>query len=598
MRHSKARLAAAILAAGALSLTAACSSGGGGGGGTKDTSTKGSSTSTPTASVSNYGLGTAADSTGPAVAVAGAKTGGTVYDLDQAGFDYLDPAQQYVSDQLAVSVLYARTLTGYKIDPKTGKTILVGDLATDTGTLSDGAKTWTYHLKPGLKYEDGTAITSADIKYSVERLFASFETQGPQWIQKWLYGPDYRKLYAGPYTGKEIPASILDTPDPSTIVFHFKEAHPDAPYAMAMPVTAPVPKAKDDKAAYNNHPVSSGPYKIASYKPGKSLIFTRNTNWDPKTDPLRSAYPDSWNFQLGIEQPGLTQRLIDGSGNDKNALDLFGAADPSTMQTLVTDPQYKSRTINQYQPYVETLDINTKRITDPKVRQAIAYAFPMKQVQQSLGGAAQGELGTTLMSPTMAGWKSFDPFGKLTQPTGDPAKAKALLASTSTPTPTLTYAYANTPRWQDASLIIANALQKAGFKVVRKAIDPTSYYTVVGKVDNQYDIYRTGWGADWPNASTVIPPTMDGRNLADGTNNYSFLNDDHINTEIDRISKITDLTSQTAEWEKLSEYSLQTDTAQVPFLFDKFFGVYGTGVGGVTYNSVTGVINANTVFVK
>lgn len=595
MRNSKARLAAAIVAAGALSLTAACSSGGGGG---SDNGGTGKAPGKPTASVTNYGLGTAADSKGPAVAVDGAAKGGTVHELDQAGFDYLDPGQQYVSDQLSISVLYARTLTGYKIDPKTGKTILVGDLATDTGTPSDGAKTWTFKLKTGLKYEDGSAITSKDIKYSIERLFADFETQGPQYIQKWMYGPDYRKMYKGPYSGQEIPASILDTPDDSTIVFHFQEPHPDAPYAMAMPVTAPVPKAKDDKAAYNNHPVSSGPYKIASYKPGKSLVFDRNPNWDPSTDPLRNAYPDSWNFELGIEQPGLTQRLMAGSGTDKYALDLFGAADVSQMQTLVNDAQYKSRTINQYQPYVETLDINTKRITDPKVRQAIAYAFPMQQVQQAFGGAAQGELGTTLMSPTMAGWKQFDPFGKLTKPTGDPDKAKALLASSSNPHPTLTYAYANTPRWQNISLTVANALEKAGFKVVRKAIDPTSYYTVVGKVNNPYDIYRTGWGADWPNGSTVIPPTMDGRNLQDGTNNYSFLNDDHLNQEIDRISKITDLKAQTAEWEKLSEYSLQTDTAQVPFLFDKFFGVYGAGLGGITYNSVTGVINANTVFVK
>ena len=591
MRHSKARLAAAIAVAAALSLTAACSSGG-----SSDTGTKGGGPAK--APIPNYGLGTAADSTGPAAAVPGAVKGGTVQDLDQAGFDYLDPGQQYVSDQMSVSTLYARTLTGYKIDPTTGKTILVGDMATDTGKMSDAGKTWTYTLKDGLKFQDGTAITSKDVKYSIERLYASFETQGPQYIQEWMYGPDYRKLYKGPYDGQEIPDTILSTPDDKTIVFHFKDPHADAPYAMAMPVTAPVEKSKDDKGAYNNHPVSSGPYMIASYEPNKSLVFKRNPYWDPKTDPIRNAYPDSWNFQLGIAQPGLSQRLMAGSGTDKSAVDLFGAADTTVMQKLTTDPQYKTRTVNQYQPYVETLDINTKRITDVKVRQAIAYAFPMTQVQQGLGGAAQGDLGTTLLSPTMGGWKKFDPFGKLAKPTGDTEKAKELLKEAGQPHPKLVFPYANTPKWQTFSLTVANALEKAGFQVVRKAIDPTSYYTVVGKVNNQYDIYRTGWGADWPNASTVIPPTMDGTNLVDGTNNYSFLNDPHINSEITRINQIPDLKTQTAEWEKLSEYSLQTDTAQVPFLFDKYFNIYGAGLGGVTYNSVIGTINPNTVFVK
>ncbi|MEU1542841.1 ABC transporter substrate-binding protein [Actinacidiphila glaucinigra] len=592
MRIRKARHASAFLALGALTLSAACSSGGGGGTGTGGGEGK-------QATVQNFGIGTAADSKGPAPEVPGAAKGGTAYDLDQAGFDYLDPGQQYVSDQLSVQLLYNRSLTGYKIDAKTGKTILVGDLATDTGKSSDGAKTWTFTLKDGLKFEDGTPVTSKDVKYGVERLFADYQTQGPQYIQKWLYGADYRKAYTGPYEGKEIPADKIDTPDDKTIVFHFLEAHADAPYAAAMPNISPVPKAKDDKQKYNNHPVATGPYKIASYKPGKELVFERNANWDPKTDPIRNAYPDGWNFQLGIAEPGLTNRLAAEDGNDKYAVNLSGSSDPSKMQTLTTDPQYTSRTVNQYQPYVEVININTKRITDPKVRQAIMYAFPMTQVQQAFGGGAQGELGTTLLSPTVAGWKKYDPFGKLDKPTGDIEKAKELLKEAGgTGKVKLSYAYANTPRWQNVSLTIEKALEKAGFDVQRKAIDPTSYYTVVGKLDTPYDLYRTGWGADWPSASTVVPPTMDGRNLADGTNNYSFLNDEHVNSEIDRILAITDIKKQNDEWRTLSEYVLKNDTSQIPFIFDKYFNIHGSGLGGVTYNEVYGTINPNTIFVK
>src|SRR5258708_5157717 len=114
---------AAVLAVGALTLSACSSannnSSGNGGG--------------STATVQNFGIGTKADSTGPATAVTGAKKGGTVTELEQAGLDYLDPGQIYVSNEMAIAQLYNRTLTGYKIDPKTGKTVLVGDLATDTG---------------------------------------------------------------------------------------------------------------------------------------------------------------------------------------------------------------------------------------------------------------------------------------------------------------------------------------------------------------------------------------------------------------------------------------------------------------------------------
>jgi peptide/nickel transport system substrate-binding protein len=588
MRVSKARYAYTFLTAGILTLTAACSSGGGSGNG--DNGGK--------ATISNYAIGTAADSQGPAVPVAGAKKGGTVYPLEDSGFDYLDPAQQYVSRQQSVSLLYNRTLTGYKINPRTGKAVLVGDLATDTGKPSDGAKTWTYTLKTGVKFEDGTAITSKDIKYGIERLFADFETQGPQYVQQWLYAGDYRKAYAGPYGGKEIPSSLIGTPNARTIVFHFREPHADAPYAMALPNISPVPKAKDDKQKYNNHPVSTGPYKIASYQSGKELVFARNPNWDPKTDPIRNAYPDKWDYQLNIAEPGLTDRLAAGSGNDKYSLNVAQSADPSKMSSLANDARYKARTVNEYQSFVELLNINTRRIKDVRVRQAIMYAFPMAQVQQALGGGAQGELGTTLLSPTIAGWRKYDPFGKLTKPTGDIVKAKQLLKEAGQPHPKLVYAYSNVPKWQNVSLTVANALEKAGFNVQRKAIDPTSYYTLVSKLDSPYDLFRTSWAADWPNASTVVPPTLDGRNLTDGTNNYSFLDDSHVSSEIDRISAMTDLPKQSVEWRTLSEYVLKNDTSQIPFIFDKYFNIYGSGLGGVTYNQVIGALNPSTVYVK
>ncbi len=581
---------AAALAAGALTLSA-CSSGGGGGTGAGNVDA-----AKPT--IQTITLGSAADSQGPAAAVTGAKQGGTVNDLEPADFNHLDPGQLYVSNQQAIAPLFSRTLTNYKIDPKTGKTTLVGDLATDTGDPSADKKTWTYHLKDNLKYEDGTPVTSQDIKYGIERLYANFETAGPIYVQTWLSGQDYRKSYQGPYSGQSLPDSLISTPDAKTIVFHFQAAHPDAPYAMAMPNISPIPKDKDTKEKYDLHPVSTGPYKIEDYKPGKSLVLVRNTYWDPKTDPIRNAYPDKWNFEINIANPGLTHRLMAQSGADKDALSLSQSADPSTMYQLLTDKQYKSRTVNQYQPFVDVFSINVSRVKDLRVRQAIEYAFPMKQIQQIMGGAAQGDIGTNLISPTISGFKPYDPYNKLTKSNGDPDMAKQLLKQAGVSNLKLTYAFANTQRWQNVATTLKNAFAKAGIELQLQAIDDTSYYTLVGKVNNPYDIYRTGWGADWSNGSTVIPPTMDGRQIADDNPNYSHLNDSHVNSEIDRINAMTDLQQQQAAWESLSEYIVKNDIPSVPYMYDKFFQIYGSGLGGVTYNQNIGVINCNTVYVK
>jgi peptide/nickel transport system substrate-binding protein len=588
MRLRKAQYAA-VLAVGALTLSA-CSAGGGGPTGANAGGAK--------AATQGITLGTAAQSAGPATPVPGAKKGGTVYDLEMAGIDHLDPAQAYTQTTMIVGELFSRQLTGYKIDPKTGKTVLVGDLATNTGVPSDGDRTWTFTLKSGLKWQDGTPITSAQVKYGFERLYASFETEGPQYVQTWLSGQDFRKAYAGPYGGKSLPDSVIGTPDDKTIVFHFQQPHTDAPYAMALNNAGPVLPAKDTKTKYDQMPFSDGPYQIKTYNPGKELVLTRNANWDPATDPIRQAYPNEWDLQLNIAQLNLTQRLMAESGQDKDALALDAAADPSQTSVIAGDPKYKPRLVSQYQPYVESFSINTLRVKDVRVRQALMYAMPMKQVQAAFGGAPQGDIGTNLIGPTVTGFKASDPFGKLKTPQGDPAKAKQLLKAAGVSHLKLTLAYRDQPRWQTIATTLQNAFAKAGITLQTKAIDPTSWYSQMSKVNIPYDLYGTSWSADWPSGSTVIPPTMDGRLLADGDPDYSHLNDPHVNAEIDRINKITDLTKQAAQWQDLAEYIISKDTPVIPYLYDKYFNVYGDGLGGVTYNIPLGTINPGSVYVK
>jgi peptide/nickel transport system substrate-binding protein len=587
MTQRKVIAAIAVVSAGALSLSACGSSGG-------------SSTSKPnagaTSSVQNFSLGTAADSTGPAPAVDGAKKGGTVHDIEPSGFDYLDPTQQYVSNLLAVSGLYNRTLTGYKIDAK-GNTILVGDLATDTGKMSDGGKTWTWTLKKGLKFQDGTPITSKDVKYAVERLYLANETQGPTYFPTWLSGQDYRKVYAGPTGGKSLPDSVIATPDDQTIVFHFQGVHADAPYAAAMPPIGAFEASKESQS-YNNNPNSDGPYELSSYTPGKALELVRNPNWDASTDPIRTAYPDKWSFELGVQNPALTTRLEQETGDDKYALSLSTAADATQSDVILNGSQYKSRTISNYQPYVEYLNINTSRVTDVNVRKAIALAFPAAAVQKLYGGPSQLDLGNTLISPTVSGWENADPFDRKDHPNGDPAGAKALLDKAGKTGYKLVFAFANTPRWQKISVALQNALQQAGFTVVLNPIDSTTYYTQIGTVKNNFDIYRTGWGADWPSAATDVPNLFDGRTISDGSPNYSHYNSAATNAQIDKILAEPDVTKAAKEWNDLANQVIANDIPQVPFGFDKFLTIYGDGLGGVRYNQVIGTIDTSNIFVK
>ncbi|MES4889751.1 ABC transporter substrate-binding protein [Streptomyces sp. NPDC096012] len=597
-RHAYGALS--VLAAGALVLTG-CSKGG-------SDSNSGDKKQEENAKRQQASIkfGDAAASTGPAADVPGAKPGGTMEVLQRDTYAHLDPAQIYVSDEGSLAMLLHRGLTGYKATSNDGsKHEVVGDLATDSGTTTDGGKTWKYTLKDGIKFQDGSPITSKDVRHSVERLFAPFINQGPTYLQQWLSdkpGTEYRNLLkGGPYKGKHLPASVLETPDAKTIVFHFKTPHPDLPYALAMAGYAVVSEKGDTKEKYDKAPVATGPYKIQSFKSGKSMVLVKNTNWDPKTDPIRHQYVNQFNFTFNQQYETSTKALLADTGADQTGVSFNNQVDAGNLSQVLRDPKLKGRTVSGYQPYVGQMNINMshKPLQDKTVREAIAYALPINPFVRAYGGTDAMEVAGGLISPTVSGYDAtFDPFGKKKKPAGDPVKAKELLKKAGKLNMKLTFGYINTPEGQQYSTAMAAGLKKAGFNVQRQEIPAETYYDQVSKLNNNYDIYHTAWGADWPSASTVIPPLYDGRVIADGAQNYSHINDPKINSDIDRINKITDPVQSAAEWEKLDQYIVKDSVNVVPTAYYKQTQIAGSKVGGLVYDDVLGGIDPRRLYIK
>lgn len=591
-----ARAAFAAVAAGALFLTG-CSSGGGGGDEGSDTKAKKQGQDV------SYTFGDDKASVGPAADVKGAKEGGTIKVLQRDSFAHLDPGQIYVSDEGALATLIHRGLTTYKrADSSNSKYEVVGDLATDSGKKSDGGKTWTYTLKDGVKFEDGSAITSKDVRHSIERKFASFMTEGPTFIESWMTGKgsveSRKELPDGPYKGKHLPKSMLDTPDDKTIVFHFKKPQAELPYALAMAGYSVVSEKKDTKEKYDKKPLSAGPYKIQSFKSGKSMKLVRNEEWDAKTDPRRNQYPDAFDFQFGVSFEDSTKRLMSDAGENKTATSFTNSVDASSMQKVRSDASIKKRSVSGFQSYVSYLNINADRIKNKKVRQAIAYAIPSQSIVSAFGGSGGGTLAGNYISPTLVGQKPTDPFGKLKKPQGDVEKAKKLLAESGKKGMKLTFAYQNAPEWQNFSVAAADNLKKAGFNVQRKDIIADTYYDQVGKVKNNYDLYHNSWGADWPSASTVIPNLFEGRQVQDGAANYSHLKNDKFDKEMDRIRAMTNPNKAADEWQKLADKILKEETTAIPMHYYKTIQLSGSNIGGAYFDETLHDISPTSLYVK
>jgi peptide/nickel transport system substrate-binding protein len=518
--------------------------------------------------------------------------GGTLSVLNQAGINHLDPARLYTSGGGNIPSLLFRTLTTRNRQPGQAGTKPAPDLATDLGTPSDGAKTWTYHLKDGIFFEDGSPITSADVKYGIERSFAPELPGGAPYLRDWLVGA---AAYPGPY---KQPAGIaaIETPDPKTIVFHLRKPEGDFPYLATATQFAPVPKAKDNGVDYENHPISSGPYQVQSYQKKKRLVLVRNTHWSRDTDPLRYACPDKIDVVSGLDAAVINQRLVTGSGADADAVTTDASVGPEQLARLGGDPALNKRVARGEFPATYYLAFNTKvkPFDDIRVRQAISYAVNRASVVDALGGSSIAGPSTTFLPPQPAlGYQPYDDFP------ADPAKAKATL-----PQPGLSVTLFHESDDADGegpkvATAVQEALKQAGIKVALNPVDDASYRDVTGKPATSPGLSLQYWGADWPSGGPFLIPIFDGRQIltAGGNFNLAQYNDPEVNAEIDAINAITDPAEAARRWGAL-DVKLGKLALVVPLAHEKDVFLFGKNVKNAVPDGWRGTYDLARVSVK
>ncbi|MFI2202494.1 ABC transporter substrate-binding protein [Streptomyces sp. NPDC020192] len=515
---------------------------------------------------------------------ASSKKGGTVTLEDSDVPDSLDPGNTYYGFVQNFSRLYARTLVTFK--PAAGKDGLtvVPDLATSLGTPSPDAKTWTYHLRPGLKYDDGSPITSKDVKYAIERSNFAPEalSNGPTYFKSYLQGGD---KYQGPYKDKKGLDSIA-TPDDNTIVFHLNQPFADFDYLATFSQTAPVPQAKDDGAKYVQHIVSSGPYKFASYQEGASASLVRNPNWDPKTDPIRKALPDKIDVKFKVNPVSIDNDLL----ADKITADIAGAGVQPQTQPKILSGKYAKETDNSYAGATSYMALNQHVAPFDNVhcRKAVQWAVDKQSALDAMGGAPKGDVASTLLPPSVNGYTKFDEY-----PTpgnkGDVAKAKDELKQCGKPngfSTTLT-ARSDRPAEVAAATAIQNSLKAVGINADIKQFPAGKYFSNFAGVpsyvhDHKLGMMMTAWGADWPTGYGFLDQIVDGSAIKpSGGNNLSELNDPKINAALKAAISNTDAAARTKAWGDIDKM-VQDNASIVPLVYRKNLLIRPTSATNVT----------------
>ncbi|MFD7655403.1 ABC transporter substrate-binding protein [Actinosynnema sp. NPDC059797] len=506
-----------------------------------------------------------------ASSAAEAAQGGTLRILSEGQTVNYDPAK---SSSLPITSLgfVHRRLTGW-LNAEGEQAEVVPDLG-DTGKASDGGKTWTFTLKEGLKFSDGSPIRSHDVKWGVERTFAPAFSGGLGYHKQLLAGgADYR----GPFEGQRL--ASIETPDDRTIVFRLTRPYGDWPWITSTPAFAPVPEGKGAEPDYGEHPVASGPYQIAEYQRGVRARLVRNPNWDKSTDEIRGGLPDEVQFQLGQDASVVSQRLLADSGDDRQA---FGSsfASPAQLAQLQGNASAKQRLVTSKTGALAYLALNTEKLTDPKVRQAFQYAVDKTSYQIASAGSAQlaGDVATTLITQGIAGREQFDLYPA--PPAGDPEKAKQLLAEAGFPDGLKGLDFV-VPKSNDApakAQALQAALAKAGIAVDIRVLDTDAYEAETSQAEKPtYDLTLSSWQPDFPSANANIQPLFASSEVGGGGYNLSRYRNPEVDALIEAAQSEVDPVAAGRKWVELDKKIL-ADSPVVPLIYTRNSFLRGSAV--------------------
>lgn len=508
---------------------------------------------------------------------ASTKRGGTLKFISKDDADSWDPQRSYLGFVWNFSRYYARQLVTYAPKPGKDGTELVPDLAEKKAEVTDGGKTYTYTLRAGITWEDGSPITSQDIKYGIERIWDQADIYGgPIFIQQAL---DPGRTYKGPYkdTSKDkLGLKAIQTPDDRTIVFELPKANGDFERMLATPSASPVKKSKDTKEKYQDDPFSSGPYKVESYEPRTSLELVHNTAWKRSSDPIRTALPERITVNINSDEQANTKALFSGAYDldlESSGLTESALAQATRSSDLSARLDSPSNGILLF----AALPRSVKPLDNVHCRKAVLYAADRENMRTAAGGPQTGDIAPHMLPPAIGGSdSSYDPYETLKRkgkPETDKAKAELKACGTSNGFSTTIAVRNNHPTDVDVAMSLQASLRKVGITTEIDQVDGTHFSETTGAPEvvkkKGYGIVLYRWLADFPTGQSFLQPLADSRFiLPTGNLNVAELDDPTIDDLFDTAIAEQDPAKAGSDYAQINR-RISDSAAYLPLLFQK-----------------------------
>ncbi|MGN6587858.1 MAG: ABC transporter substrate-binding protein [Solirubrobacterales bacterium] len=408
--------------------------------------------------------------------------------------DYLDPALSHSEEGwTAIYDTYIPLLTYRHAAGKAGSEAIPG-LARSLPQISDGGKTYALRLRKGLRYSNGDPVKASDFTRAVERVFL-LNSSGSPFYTDIVGAEDFAKTKHG-----GIPGIVTDDRS-GEITIHLEHPRGTFTQELALPFVAPVPPGTPDEDLSADPPPATGPYEIASSKPGRGWSYARNPFWakaDAKAMPqLPSGHVDR------IEVTVLRNPSTQVNDVETGRSDWMENPPPADSYAQVKD-KYEG-TQFRVEPTESTYFfwMNTTRppFDDVRIRQAVDYALDPRALERIYAGQLVGT--QQILPPGMPGYEHYVLYPHSL------AKAKKLVAEADPADRAITVWTDNERQQEEAGTYYASVLEELGFEVKLKVLNADNYYSVVGNASTpDLDTGWASWFQDYPHPNDFFQPML------------------------------------------------------------------------------------------
>jgi peptide/nickel transport system substrate-binding protein len=502
------------------------------------------------------GCGGGGPSTGPTTGGGGggggsAVNGGTLRAAIPDNPDHLDTGYSYATEGWELLEATNDGLLSFKKAQGGAGAQVVPDLATAMPTVTDGGKTYTFHVRSGVRFSPpvNREVEPSDIKFAIERLFRV--DSGGVGFYTGIVGADrYAKTRKGGISG------IVADDKARTIVFHLTQ--PDGTFLeyIAIPFADAVPKGTPDKdiSTVSKWRIATGPYMVSSYVPKDHVTLVRNPNfkqWSPDTP---NGHLDKIEIKVGTDPETAVNEVANGS------LDWYFEAVPPDRLTALK-AQHPSQVHVYARNDITYFEMNVRKapFDDLQVRQAVNYATDRNALVKIFGG--QGTPTENILPPSLgASYAKQEPYPY------DLAKAKAMVAASGTKGMRVDVWSHSTDPVPKAAQYMASVLDSLGYRAAVKTLDEGVYFDTISTQKGDPQMAFVQFDQDYPEAQDFIDVQLNGARIVNvGNQVTSNIDVPSLNRQVDAARRMPPGAARDAAWAELDKAFMQ-QAPWVPFL--------------------------------